>query len=210
VARLSWNSLVVVVAAVALVVVAATLAGWALASMRFPLRRLALLGVIGMMMLPASVLMIPIFGVVRDLGLVNHRLGLVLVYASLHTPFATYLLTSYMQGIPRELEEAATCDGAGPVRVFWQIAVPISRPAILTVVTLTFLWLWNELLFGLLILQDPANRMLMVGLATLQGQSSTEVPLLAAGMLLTMLPALGVFVLFQRNLAVGITAGSVK
>jgi len=210
VADLAVNSLIVVVCAVLLILVASATAGWALASMRFPLRGLTLFGIVAMMLLPPSVLMIPVFGVVRELGLVNDYLGLVLVYASLHIPFATYLMTSYLRGIPRELTEAATCDGAGAVRVFTAVALPLARPALLTVATLTFLWLWNELLFGLLILQAPERRTLMVGLASLQGQFSTDPPLLAAGMLLTMLPAVLVFVLFQRNLASGLTAGSVK
>ncbi len=86
----------------------------------------------------------------------------------------------------------------------------MSVPALATIVTLNFLWLWNELLFGLLILQDPAKRTLQVGLATLQGQHTTPIPLLAAGLLVSLGPVLIVFVLSQRNLARGLTAGAVK
>jgi ABC-type glycerol-3-phosphate transport system permease component len=210
VAQLSLNSLVVVSGGVGVIVAVSTLGGWALSGMRFRFRDVTLLGIVGLMMLPAPVLMIPLFTVVRDLGLFNSRLGLVLVYAAWHAPFATYLMTAYMQGIPRDLVEAAECDGAGPLRTFWSVTLPLARPAILAVVTLTFLWLWNELLFALVILQDEGQRTLMVGLATLQGRFSTPPPLLAAGMLLSMAPALLVFALFQRNLATGLTAGAVK
>lgn len=210
IARTSLNSLEVVVPAIVLIVITSSLAGWALASMRFRGRRLMLLGVIGMMLLPPAVLMVPIFSVVHDLGLLNEKPGLSLVYASLHAPFATYLMTSYMQSIPRELEEAARVDGAGPWRFFLRVALPLSRPAVLTVVTLTFLWLWNEFLFGLILLQDEPRRILMVSLSALQGEFSTGPSLLAAGMLLAMLPTLAVFVIFQRNLASGLTAGAVK
>jgi ABC-type glycerol-3-phosphate transport system permease component len=210
VGRLALNSLIVVCAAVAVIVLVSMPAGWALASMRFPLRRVTLLGVIGMMMLPAGVLMIPVFTVVKDLGLVNNRLGLILVYASLHAPFATYLMTATMRGIPGEIVEAAQLDGCGPLGVLVRVVLPLTRPAVLTVITLTFLWLWNELLFALIILQDPAQRTLIVGVATLQNQFSTSPTLLAAAMVFAMLPALAVFAVFQRRLTVGVTAGAVR
>lgn len=210
VGRLSLNSLWVVVGAVLVILAVSIPAGWALASMRFRLRSTVLLGVIGMMMLPAGVLMIPIFTVVKDIGQINHRLGLILVYASLHAPFATYLMTATMQGIPDEIVEAAAVDGAGPFTALRKIVLPLTKPAILTVVTLVFLWLWNEFLFALIILQNPAQRTLMVGIASLQNQFSTPPTLLAAGMVFAMIPALTVFVVFQRNLARGITAGSLR
>jgi multiple sugar transport system permease protein len=210
VARTALNSAIVVIGAVVVIIIASSMAGWALATMRFRLRTITSIGVLGMMMMPPAMLLIPLFGVVKALGLVNNWAGLILVYASMHIPFATYLMSSYMRGIPSELIHAADVDGAGPLRTFYSIGLPIARPAVLTVATLTFLWLWNELLFGLVILQDPAKRTLMVGLATLQGQFSTPAPLLAAGMLLSMLPALIVFVIFQRNLASGLVAGALK
>jgi raffinose/stachyose/melibiose transport system permease protein len=210
VARLALNSLVVVCAAVAVIVLVSMPAGWALASMRFPLRRVTLLGVIGMMMLPAGVLMIPVFSVVKDLGLVNNRLGLILVYASLHAPFATYLMTATMRDIPREVVQAAEVDGCGPLGTLVKIVLPLTRPTLLTIITLTFLWLWNELLFALIILQGTGQRTLIVGIAALQNEFSTPPTLLAAGMIFAMLPALAVFVFFQRRLTVGLTAGAVR
>lgn len=210
VGRLALNSLIVVCAAVAVIVLVSMPAGWALASMRFPLRRVTLLGVIGMMMLPAGVLMIPVFSVVKDLGLINNRLGLILVYASLHAPFATYLMTATMRDIPGEIVQAAEVDGCGPVGTLVKIVLPLTRPAVLTIITLTFLWLWNELLFALIILQNTGQRTLIVGIAALQNEFSTPPTLLAAGMVFAMLPALAVFVFFQRRLTVGLTAGALR
>jgi len=210
VGRLALNSLIVVCAAVAVIVLVSMPAGWALASMRFPLRRVTLLGVIGMMMLPAGVLMIPVFTVVKDLGLVNNRLGLILVYASLHAPFATYLMTATMRDIPQEVVQAAEVDGCGPLGTLVKIVLPLTRPTVLTIITLTFLWLWNELLFALIILQNAGQRTLIVGIAALQNEFSTPPTLLAAGMVFAMLPALAVFVFFQRRLTVGLTAGAVR
>jgi multiple sugar transport system permease protein len=190
--------------------VVASLAGFAIAHLRFPGRAILLIGIIGLMAVPAAVLMIPLYRTVGQLGLIDTYPGLILTYAALNLPFSIYLVASYGAGLPREILEAARVDGAGLWATFRRIAVPLSYPALATLVTLNFLWLWNELLFGLLILQDPAKRTLQVGLATLQGQHTTPIPLLAAGLLVSLGPVLIVFFASQRNLARGLTAGAVK
>ena len=204
------NSLLVVGSAVAIIAVVASLAGFALAHLRFPGRGTLLIGIVGLMTVPAAVLMIPLYRTVGQLGLINTYPGLILTYAALYLPFSIYLVASYGAGLPREVLEAARVDGAGLWATFRRVALPLSYPALTTLITLNFLWLWNELLFGLLILQDPAKRTLQVGLATLQGQHTTPIPLLAAGLLVSLGPVLIVFVLSQRNLARGLTAGAVK
>lgn len=204
------NSLLVVSAAVAIVVAVACPAGFALARLRFPGRTVLLVGIIGLMTIPAAVLMIPLFRLVGQIGLVNSYLGLILVYATLNLPFSIYLVAAYVSGLPREILEAAEVDGASLFGQLRSIVLPLSLPAVATIITLVFLWLWNELLFGLLILQDPDMRTLTVGLATLQGQHTTPVPLLAAGLLISMGPVLVVFLVAQRHLARGLTAGAVK
>jgi multiple sugar transport system permease protein len=204
------NSLLVVGSAVVIIAVVASLAGFALAHLRFPGRGILLIGIVGLMTVPAAVLMIPLYRTVGQLGLINTYPGLILTYAALYLPFSIYLVAAYGSGLPREILEAARVDGAGLWATFRGIALPLSRPALATLVTLNFLWLWNELLFGLLILQDPAKRTLQVGLATLQGQHTTPIPLLAAGLLVSLAPVLVVFLLSQRTLARGLTAGAVK
>ncbi|HEU4702767.1 MAG TPA: carbohydrate ABC transporter permease [Conexibacter sp.] len=208
--RYAVNSLIVVTAAVVLLVAISCLAAYALTLFEFPLRRTILVIVVAMMALPPTVLMIPIFKVVLDLGMLNQRHGLVLVYTSLNLPFSVYLLTSYMRSIPRELLNAASIDGAGPLRMLWSVVVPLVRPGLLTLVTLNFLFLWNELLFSLLILPDENMRTIMVGISATQGQYQTEIGVLAAGLLLSMIPPLLIFALFQRDLARGLAAGAVK
>ena len=203
-------SLGVTALAVVLVGVGASLAGWALGALAFPGKRAVRGAVIMLMLLSPTVLIVPIFGVTRDLGLINHPLGLVLVYASLHLPFATYLISSYAQSVPGALIEAAQVDGASPRRAFWSVGFPLLRPGVLTVSTLSFLWIWNELLFGLIILQKPGMRTVQVAVATLQGRLGTPVPELAAGMLISMVLPLLVFMAFQRNIAEGLVAGSLK
>ena len=101
-------------------------------------------------------------------------------------------------------------DGAGQFRIFVSIAMPLAGPALATMATLNFLWLFNELLFGLWIMQDDQNRTLPVGLAALQGQNTTPVPLLASGLLISLLPVLAVFLFAQRSLSRGLMMGAVK
>jgi ABC-type glycerol-3-phosphate transport system permease component len=204
------HSFIVVVISVILIAVLASMAGFAFAHMKFPLRQASFVGTISLMMMPSSVLMVPVFRVVQQLGLLNQYAGLVLVYASLNLPFSIYLMTSYFRGIPPELFQAAEVDGASGRTMFLTLAVPLVRPGVLTLITLNFLWLWNELLFSLLILQEPSKRTLMVGLALLNGQYSTGITLITAGLFLSLIPPLLVFMLFQRNLAEGITAGAIK
>lgn len=210
VAEYATNSFVVVGVAVVLILLTAVPASYAFVHLRFPLRRLGLAAIVALMLLPPTVLMVPIFRTVQQLGLLNTIPGLALVYAALNLPFSMYLMTSYMRAIPVELYEAATMDGASIVRRLTSIAVPLTAPGILTVATLNFVWLWNELLFSLLILQQPENRTLIVGVALLRGQHTADIPLVTAGLFLSMIPPVLIFVFLQRSLARGLTAGAVR
>ena len=204
------NSIIVVGAAVLLLLVIASMAGYALSILKFRGSGVILLAIICLLAVPAAVVMIPLYRTVSQLGLMNSHLGLILTYTALQLPFSIYLMTSFLNGLPREIIEAAQIDGAGQVRVFRTIAMPLAAPALSTMATLNFLWLFNELLFGLLIMQDDQNRTLPVGLAALQGQNTTPVPLLASGLLISLLPVLAVFFLAQRSLSRGLTAGAIK
>lgn len=204
------NSLIVVGVAVMLLLILSSMAGYALSVLRFRGSQLVLLGVVCLLAVPAAVVMIPLYRTVGQLGLMNSHLGLILTYTALQLPFSIYLMTSYFNGLPRDILEAAEMDGAGPFHRFRTIAVPLAFPALSTLATLNFLWLFNELLFALLLMRDDANRTLPVGLATLQSQLSTPVPLLASGLLISLVPVLVVFFVAQRELARGLTVGAVK
>ncbi len=208
--RYALNSAVVVAVAVVLSWVVCSAAGYALAHLRFPGRRAAFLAILGSMMIAPQVIIIPLYTLLIDMNLLNRHLGLIVVYVTFATPFGTYLMTSYFRGVPHELVEAAEVDGAGPLQVLWRVMLPLARPALLTLGILNFLWMWNELLFALLILQDDGARTLMVGVANLRGQYTTNVPLLAAGLCLAAAPVLAVFFVFQSQLQKGMTMGAVK
>lgn len=208
--KLALNSFMVVVPAVALITVLACLAAYALVHFDFPLRRTALVVVVAFMALPPAVLLIPIFKVILDVGLLNDRLGLVLVYTAFMLPFSIFLLASFMRSVPTELLNAAKIDGAGALRTLWSVVIPLVRPGLLALVTLNFLFLWNEFLYSLVILQKESNRTIMVGIAQFQGHWEKNLGVVSAGLLLSMLPPLLIFLFFQRDLARGLTSGAVK
>jgi ABC-type glycerol-3-phosphate transport system permease component len=208
--RYALNSFIVVTAAVVLLTAIACLAAYALIHFEFPLRRTTLVLVVAMMALPPTVMMIPIFKVVLDLGLLNTRAGLILVYTSLNLPFSIYLMSAYMRSVPTELLNAAKVDGAGTLRMLWSVILPLVRPGLMTLVTLNFLVLWHELLFSLLILPEESARTIMVGIVQYQGQFQSGVGIVSAGLLLSVIPPLLIFLLFQRDIARGMTSGAVK
>lgn len=204
------NSLYVVVPAVLIITVLSSLAAYALVHFDFPLRKGALIVVVALMAVPPTVVLIPIFKVILDAELLNDRLGLILVYSALNLPFSIYLLASFMKTVPTELLNAAKIDGAGALRTLWSVVLPLVRPGLLTLLTLNFLFLWNEFLFSLVILQTEEHRTIMVGIAQLQGRFSENYGIVSAGLLLSMIPPLLIFAFFQRDLARGLTAGAVK
>jgi ABC-type glycerol-3-phosphate transport system permease component len=208
--KLALNSFMVVVPAVIIVTVLACLAAYALVHFSFPLRRTTLVVVVAFMALPPAVLLIPIFKVVLDAGLLNDRLGLILVYSAFSLPFSIFLLSSFMRSVPTELLNAAKIDGAGALRALWSVVIPLIRPGLLTLMTLNFLFLWNEFLYSLVILQSESNRTIMVGIAQFQGHWEKNLGVVAAGLLLSMVPPLLIFFFFQRDLARGLTSGAVK
>lgn len=204
------NSLIVVGIAVVLLLILSSMASYAIACIKFRGAEALSLGIVCLLAVPAAVVMIPLYRTVGQLGLINSYWGLALTYTALNLPFSIYLMTAYFNGLPKAILEAATMDGAGQFRIFRSIVLPLSKPALSTLATLNFLWLFNELLFALLILQDDEKRTLPVGLATLQGQHTTPVPLLASGLLISLIPVLVVFFVAQRHLARGLTVGAVK
>lgn len=204
------NSAVVTAIALVLLVIVVVPAGYAFAKLKFPGQRIFLAAIISLVIISPNLQVVPIFKTAATYHLIDHQAGLSLIYVSFSLPFGIYLMSSYFEGVPSTIFDAATVDGAGPFSTFIRIALPIARPGLLTLLTFSFLGFWNEYLFGLVILLDPAKRTLPVGVATLTSESYTSLPLLSAGLVITMVPCLLVFMLLQRNLNEGLTAGAVK
>jgi ABC-type glycerol-3-phosphate transport system permease component len=204
------NSTVVTGGAVALIVVVSTTGGFAFAKLGFRGSGLVLLAVLAGMMIPMQSIIIPEFVNISQLGLVNQFPGAILVYAALGAPFGTYLMTTYYRGVPTEIVEASVMDGASYRQIFRKVMLPLSLPAITTVAVLQVIQIWGDLLVGLLFLQTPEVRTITVGLATLQTSRMVDVPALMAGSLVSALPAIIVYLIFQRNLIAGLTMGVSK
>lgn len=210
VAQQLLNSTLVTVAAVLIILVVSSMGGYAFAKLRYPGRGLVLIVIIAGMMIPLQSVIIPEFVNIAQLGLINRYPGAIIVYAALGAPFATFLMTTYFRGIPTELIEASLIDGASYLQTFLRVMIPLAAPALVTVAVLQFIQIWDDLLIGLLFLQTPTVRTITVGLATLQSSRIIDVPVLMAGSLVSALPAVMVFVIFQRYLISGLTMGMGK
>ncbi len=204
------NSSVVTCAAVGLILIVSTTGGFAFAKLHYPGSPVVFLAILAGMMIPVQSIIIPEFVNVASVGLVNQYPGAILVYAALGAPLGTYLMATYFRGVPTELVEASLMDGASYWQIFIRVMLPLAIPAIVTVGVLQFIQVWDDLLIGLLFLQTPDVRTITVGLATLQSSHIIPVPMLMAGSLLSALPAVLVYLFFQRQLITGLTMGMGK
>lgn len=208
------NSVITVGAGTILTVILGCMGGFAFAFLRFPFRAALLRLIMIIMVLPVTVLIPPIFKVILDLGLVNTYPGLILLYVGLSIPAGVYMMATFFMAVPKELVESARIDGASPFRVFRSIAVPLARPAFITLGTFTFLGLWNELLFALLIMSSPEQRTLPVAITLLrqsvQNPTLVQDAIISAGLLMSAALPFLLFVLFNRQITQGMVAGALK
>jgi ABC-type glycerol-3-phosphate transport system permease component len=203
------NSMIVCAAAILIILAVSTTAGFAFAKLRYRGSSMVFLLVVAALMVPLQSIIIPEYVNLAKFGLINSYFGAVLVYAALGTPFATFLMATYYRGISDELIEAAVMDGLGYERTFLSIALPLSLPAIATVTVLQFIQIWDDLLVGLLFL-PPGQRTITVGLAALSAGRTTSIPVLMAGSFISAVPAILVYLIFQRHLIKGLTLGMGK
>jgi len=205
-----FNSFVVTAASVLTSTALAALAAYPLSLMRWPSGRLVLGLLIALLVVPPIVLVIPLFQMVVDVNQLNTYHAVIVIYTGIMLPFSTFLLTSFFATISRPLLEAARIDGAGTWRIFWEIVLPLSGPALITVVIVQALWVWNEVLIAVIFLQGQNLRTLMVGLTLFNSRYRLDVPVVMAGMLWATLPMLALYLLGQRFFIRGLTAGGVK
>jgi ABC-type glycerol-3-phosphate transport system permease component len=202
------TSVVVTAGAVCLLLLVASLAGYGLAILRFRGRRLMFYVILASMMIPVQVILVPFYQLMITFDLVNTRIGLILSYTAFFTPFSVYLMTAYYGTMPRELAEAAKIDGASLWQTWRHVMLPLGKPALVTLGILNTLYCWNDVLIALLVLQD--QRTIMVGISALRGEYSTNIPMLAAGVVMAAFPVLALFVIFQKRIVSGVTVGAVK
>ncbi len=208
--RYFLNSAGVAVVSTALIVLLSSMMAYAFARLEFPGKRTLFTLIIVGLTIPTMMLIIPQFLLARDLHLLNSLPGLVPFYVGTALAFNTFLLSGFFQQIPRELDEAMMIDGAGPWRRFWDLAMPLSKPAVGTVIIFSFLGTWDEFAWALTVLNDVDKRTLPIAIALFQGQHSTSWGLVFAASLIAIVPVLIVYILFQRNFVAGLTTGALK
>lgn len=209
---LSWmlNSLVLVAGAVLLSTAVSCLAAYAIARLRFAGRDLLLAASTSLMAVPPIVMIVPLFVLYSRLGLISTYAGAILIYAGLVAPFSVYLLTTFFRTVPDELFESARMDGASDFTILLRIVLPLSAPALVTLLVVNSLYVWNDLLIAIIFLQDDAKRTLMAGISVFQGRYNNQVPLTMAGMVIASAPMLILYIAFQKYFIRGLMAGAVK
>ncbi|WP_423247349.1 carbohydrate ABC transporter permease [Streptomyces decoyicus] len=199
----------ITVPATVLVVVIGSLAGYAFAWMEFPGRDGWFMVVVGLLVVPVQVALIPVAKLFGAVGLFETTAGVILFHTAFGLPFAVFLLRNFFAEIPRELLEAARLDGAGELRLFTRVVMPLGGPAIASLGIFQFLWVWNDMLIAL-IFADSGNPPVTVALQQEVRQFGNNIDVLAPGAFLSMVVPLIVFFAFQRQFVSGVMAGAVK
>jgi ABC-type glycerol-3-phosphate transport system permease component len=204
------NSLAVTFISTVLVLLFASTSAFVLARFDFRFKSLIWAYILFGFLIPHSVLLVPLAIFTRELGIYNSLIGLSLVYAAVGIPWNIFFLRAFMETIPKELEEAAVLDGAGMVSVFKDVILPLSTPALATMATFHILSSWSEYILALVLTGTTASRTLPVGISLLEGHFTSNEPGVAAGMMITIVPAVIAFLFLQRFVIKGLTAGALK
>lgn len=207
-ARAALNSAIVATSATLVSLLFNALAGYAFAKLRFAGRDRLFRVLLAALVVPGQVGMLPLFLMLKEMGLVNSYLGVIV--PGLASVFGIFLIRQYCLSIPDSLLDAARVDGAGELRIFWSIVLPLCRPILVTLAVFTFMGTWNDFLWPLIVLTDDDLHTLPVALAGLLGEHAQDVELMMAGSVLTVVPVVVLFALFQRQYIQGIVAGSVR
>jgi multiple sugar transport system permease protein/alpha-1,4-digalacturonate transport system permease protein len=207
---LAWtgNSLFIAIVGVIITVFANLLCGYTFAKFRFPGRNLLFFAILGTLMIPIQVILVPEFLITSWLGLLDTPWGVILPRAA--EAFGIFMVRQFMVAIPDELLEAARLDGAGELRIFLRIVVPLSKPIIAVLVIFTFMWRWNDFAWPLVVLTDHQTYTLPLGLNLLRGEVNPEWGQVMALALLSLAPMLVIFIAFQRYLVQGIASTGLK
>jgi len=204
------NSAVVAGLSTVVVVLFAALAAFVIARREFPGRELAYTVFTLGLLFPATVAILPLLILVRDLGLLDNPLGLALPEAAFGLPLTIIILRPFFRSIPKELEDAAALDGCGPLGFFFRILLPLARPALVTVAVLAIVSSWNQFLLPLVMLSDAQNWTLPLGVTNFSTQYTTDTARIVAYTSLALVPALAFYLVAERQLVGGLTSGAVK
>jgi ABC-type glycerol-3-phosphate transport system permease component len=204
------TSLIVTSFSVVISTFLAVMAAFAVARMRFKGRQLYLNTMISLMVIPPAVLIVPLFDMMVKIGILNTYASVIFIYTGLLLPFSIFLLVSFFRGLPVELFDAASIDGCSSFGTLMRIVIPLSAPALVTLIVVNTLWVWNELLIALIFLQSNDLKTLMPGISQFKGRFNNNEPLVLTGAFLSSLPMIVLYLAGQRFFVRGMVAGAVK
>jgi raffinose/stachyose/melibiose transport system permease protein len=204
------NSMIITVVGVAVVILFSAMTAYLFARLRWKINKILFFIMTASMAIPFQVVMIPLVTIYGTIGFLDSREALLFMYLGFGAPLAIFTFHGFIKGIPVALEEAASIDGSGRVRTFFQIILPLLKPALSTVIVLDVLWMWNDYLLPSLILQSPELRTLPLSTYNFFSSFSVDFTPLMAGLILTMIPVLILYLFLQRYIIEGIAAGAVK
>jgi multiple sugar transport system permease protein len=203
------NSLIVGVSTVLLVLVFSTLSGYALSRFQFKGKRGFMLMLLCTQFIPRSMMIIPLFLIFKNLGLISSPLSLIITYTAVEIPFTTILMSGFISNVPKELEEAAMIDGCNKIQALRYVVFPLLLPGIVATAVFTFIYTWNEFLLALMLTNQQSKFTLPVGLSTMMGEFNVNYGALAAGSVIALIPAVLLFAYAQKHLVNGM-GGAVK
>ena len=206
------NSVIVTVVATGVVLILGSLAGYILGKVKFRGAGIVKALFLAAMIIPPFALVVPLFEVLSTMALLDTRLGLILVYIAMEMPLTTFILASFHEGLPKELEESAAIDGATPFQAFRSVVVPLTSSAVLACAVVNILHIWNEFIYALTFLSRDETYTLAVGIFKLSqlADYSSNWAILFAGMVMSILPILVFFIFFQKSFTAGLSQGGMK
>lgn len=204
------NSFIITLPSLLGMLLLSSMAAYALARFRFRANLWLYFLFVAGTMLPFQILMLPVFRLTNQLGLYDTYGALILIHTAFQIGFCTFVLRNFMKTVPSEILDAAEVDGCSELRIYWQMVLPLTLPALAALATLEFTWVFNDYLWAIILLRSDTLRPVTAGLATLRGQYNTDWPVITAGALLATIPTLIVFVFLQRYFIQGLTLGSSK
>lgn len=204
------NSVIYTVVGVSAIVLITSMSAYGFARLEFWGKNFLFYLLISTLLIPIPGVFVPLYLLLKKLALLDTRTGLLLCYISGALAFGLFLLRSFFEDLPKEIEEAALIDGCSRFGIYWRIALPLAKPAIATLVILQCLAIWNEFLLALVVLQDKAKMPIQRGLMVFQGTFITDYPLLMAGLTIATIPIVIIYLLMQKHIVKGIAAGALK
>lgn len=204
------NSLIVSITSIGGILLFSSMLAFMISRYRFKFRRLIYIYIITGLALPARLAVIPIYVTLNQLNLIDTRIGLIMVYIATGTAFATFIIKGFMDSIPIEIEESARMDGATPWIIYWKIALPLTKPALVVVGLVNFVNVWNDFFFPLIILSSSSKETVPLAISVFFGEFSNQWHLIAAALSMSIIPIMLIFFIFSKNFISGITQGAIK